>query len=127
MSPREFGQKVAYVKLSPTNRVASAKKPSVVKKPPVNPAAASTVPPQKMVIRAAPSVPNPIAPPPTATKAAGVTMAPRYTAGGTKGRKVMPKPYASRTIKAPQVKTPAAPPVPTTKPPTEFGTMMAAP
>lgn len=66
---------------------------------PVPPATADA---QKMVMRAAPSVPNPIVPPQQSAmplpgaKMAGCGTAPRYTAKGAKGKKPMPERYARR-------------------------------
>ncbi len=103
-----FAEKLAYVELNPTERVAS--KPPPFQHPPaigqrkslqpVPPATADA----KMVMRMAPSVPNPIVPSaqsadpmPTQKVAGAVPLAPRYTAKAAKGKKIMPEPYARRT------------------------------
>ncbi len=68
MTPQNFGSKLAFVQLSPATRTASKPKdpfqhpPAIGQSklpPPVPPATADA----KMVMRAAPSVPNPIVPP----------------------------------------------------------------
>lgn len=110
-----FAEKLAYVQPAPATHSTSAVLPS---KPrdnfqhppqvgqsklptPVPPATADA----KMVMRAAPSVPNPIVPPsqsgdPMPTQkvaAATLKIAPRYSAGAKKGKKVMPQPHARQT------------------------------
>lgn len=101
-------EKAAYVKLNPSSRVASRSTTKPFQVPPSigQSKAGPVVPPAtadaKMVMRAAPSVPNPIVPssqsgtPMTATKTsvAKTPLAPRYTASAKKGKKVMPQPYA---------------------------------
>ncbi len=104
-----FAEKLAYVELNPTDRVAS--KPPPFQHPPsigqrkslqpVPPATADA----KMVMRTAPSVPNPIVPaaqsadplPTMKVASRTVPIAPRYTAKGAKGKKPMPQPFARRT------------------------------
>lgn len=122
--------KAAAVKLNPVNRVASKPRArSNFQTPPAigQPKTGPLVPPAtqdagKMIMRSAPSVPNPIVPPaqsgvamPT-QKTAGsyvTAVAPRYTSGGKKGKKAMPQPHARQLKKAAAMT------------PVEFGQLMA--
>lgn len=109
--------KVAYVKLSPATRAASKPKPVFQTPPHIGqPKTGPIVPPAtqdatKMVMRSAPSVPNPIVPPTqsgspmlSAQKLAGACTVPasanRYTSSAKKGKKPMPQPYARRLKRA---------------------------
>lgn len=115
MTPADFGTKMAYVQLTPSKPVASAKKATVPAKTPASPAPPAAAPTQ-WVMRAAPSVPNPIAPPPKPTKiqspsvkSAECAKAPNYTAMGKGGRRIMPQPHAKRTIRVQTQRTAQSP------------------
>lgn len=129
--PAQEMAKAAYVKLHPVTREASKPKSPFQTPPRVGqPKAGPIVPPAtqdagKMVVRSAPSVPNPIVPPaqsgdPMPTqKVAGACTVPtsmnRYTSAGKKGKKTMPQPHARRLKQAAGPMTPHS-----------FGAAMAA-
>lgn len=123
--PTQELAKAAYVKLNPATREASKPKPAFQTPPHIGqPKAGPIVPPAtqdatKMVVRSAPSVPNPIVPPtqsgdpmPAQQKVAGACTVPvsanRYTSSGKKGKKTMPQPHARRLKQAAGPLTPTA-------------------
>lgn len=129
--PAQEMAKAAYVKLNPATREASKPKSPFQTPPHIGqPKAGPIVPPAtqdagKMVMRSAPTVPNPIVPPaqsgdPMPTqKVAGACTVPasmnRYTSAGKKGKKTMPQPHARRLKQAAGPMTPS-----------RFGAAMAA-
>lgn len=113
MTPIKYAEKLAYVQPAPkTNNTARTlpmaprnnfQHPPRIgqRKPgPITPPATADA---KMVMRSAPSVPNPIVPPSQSSdplptqKVAAIKLAPRYSAGAKKGKKVMPQPHARQT------------------------------
>lgn len=123
--PAQTLAKAAYVKLNPATREASKPKPAFQTPPHIGqPKAGPIVPPAtqdatKMVVRSAPSVPNPIVPPtqsgdpmPAQQKVAGACTVPvstnRYTSSAKKGKKPMPQPHARRLKQAAGPMTPTA-------------------
>lgn len=123
--PMQEMAKAAYVKLNPATREASKPKPAFQTPPHIGqPKAGPLVPPatqdaSKMVVRSAPTVPNPIVPPtqsgdpmPAQQKVAGACTVPvstnRYTSSAKKGKKPMPQPHARRLKQAAGPMTPTA-------------------
>lgn len=107
-----FAEKLAFVQPAPkVHSTTRTLKPSAIPHPPaIGQRKQMPVPPAtadaKMVMRSAPSVPNPIVPPaqsgdpmPTqkVAEAGCGKMAPRYSASAKPGKKMMPLPHARRT------------------------------